>query len=84
MQLHSTDVESPPPPPRACMRIHPDNKSCSDLGRALVLNGPPAKPPGGLLRTSIRPTLNLILLRASVCTFTLRVSHAPISVECWF
>jgi len=28
---HSTDVESPPPPPRVCMSIHPEGKSCSDL-----------------------------------------------------
>ena len=37
---------------------------------------------GGLLRTSTRPTLNLLLLlRASVCVFTLKVSRAPISVR---
>jgi hypothetical protein len=39
---HSTNVESPPPPPRVCMS-------------------------GGLLRTSTRPTMNLLLLlRVSV------------------
>ena len=36
---------------------------------------------GGLLRTSTRPTLNILLLRASVCAFTLKVSHAPISAR---
>ena len=35
---------------------------------------------GGVLRTSTRPTLNLILLQAS----KLKVSHAPMSVECLF
>ena len=29
---HSTDVESPPSPPRVCMSIHPEGKSCSHLG----------------------------------------------------
>ena len=29
---HSTNVESPPPPPRLCMSIHPEGKSCSCLG----------------------------------------------------
>ena len=30
---HSTDVQSPPPPPaHACICIHPGRKSCSDLG----------------------------------------------------
>ena len=38
---------------------------------------------GSSLRTSTRPTLNLLpLLRASGCVSTLKVSHAPISVEC--
>ena len=37
------------------------------------------------MRTSTRPTLNfLLLLRASVKAFTLKVNHAPISVECFF
>ena len=36
----------------------------------------------GLLRTSTRPTLNLLLLLASVCACTLKVSRDPISVEC--
>ena len=40
---HSTDVESPPPPPRVCMSIHPEGKSCSDLRGVLVLNDPPAR-----------------------------------------
>ena len=52
---------------------------------------------GGVLRTSTRLTLSLLLLRASVCPYvektaspaplTLKVSHAPISVgdlECLF
>ena len=40
---------------------------------------------GGSLRISIRPTLTLLLLliRAFVLTFTVKVSHAPISVECF-
>jgi len=41
---------------------------------------------GGVLRTSTPPTLNILLLlrilRAYVCVSTLKVSHAPISVEC--
>ena len=30
---HSTDVESPPPPPtpRVCMSIHPERKSCGHV-----------------------------------------------------
>jgi hypothetical protein len=37
---------------------------------------------GGVLIIRARPTLNLLLLpRASVYSFTLRVSHVPISVE---
>ena len=39
----------------------------------------------GPLRTSTRPTLHFLLLRvllASVSAFTLKVSHASISVEC--
>ena len=28
---HSTDVDSPPPPPRVYMSIHPEGKSSSDL-----------------------------------------------------
>jgi len=39
---HSTDVESPLPPPRVCMSIHFEERSCFDLGRVLVLNDPPA------------------------------------------
>jgi len=54
---------------------------------------------GGSFRTSTRPTLNLILLslnlillslnlilllRESILAFILKVSHAPISVECLF
>ena len=38
---------------------------------------------GWLLRTSTRPKMDvLLLLRASVCAFTPKVSHSPISVEC--
>jgi len=37
----STDVESPPP--RVSMSIHTQGSSCSDLGRVLVLNDPPAR-----------------------------------------
>jgi len=37
------------------------------------------------LRTNTRLTLALLLLlRASVCAFTLTVSHAPMWVECLF
>jgi len=53
-----------------------------------IPRSPSSSPPpqaGGLLRTSAPPTLNRLLLRrASVCAFTLKVSHAPISVECLF
>ena len=41
--MHSTDVESPPPPLCVYMSIHPEAKSCSDQGRALVLNDTPAR-----------------------------------------
>jgi len=38
---HSTDVESPsPPPPCVCMSIHPEGESCSDLGWVHVLSDP--------------------------------------------
>ena len=37
---HPTGVESHPPPSHVCMSIHPEGKSCSDLGRVLVLNDP--------------------------------------------
>jgi hypothetical protein len=43
---HSTDVESTTPPPRVCMSIHPRGKSCSDLGRVLVLTDPGGGPGG--------------------------------------
>ena len=36
--LHSTDVESPPPPIRVCMNIQPTGKSCSYLGRVCVFS----------------------------------------------
>ena len=43
---------------------------------------------GGMLRMSIRPPSNalilLLLLRMSVCAFTLTLSHAPMSVDCLF
>ena len=44
---HSTHVASPPPPhPPYTMRVfvsvHPEGKSCSDLGRVLVVNDPTA------------------------------------------
>jgi len=38
----STDSEYPAPPPGVCMSIHPEGKSCSDLGRVLDLNDPTA------------------------------------------
>jgi hypothetical protein len=38
---HLTDIDPAPPPPRVCMRISPQGKSCFDLGRMLVLNDPP-------------------------------------------
>ena len=40
---HSTDVESSPRPPRVCMRFHNQDKLCSDMGRVLVCNDPPAR-----------------------------------------
>ena len=42
---HSSDDGSPPPPPHVCMSIHTEGKSCSDLGRVLVLNDPTARCP---------------------------------------
>jgi len=55
--------------------------SVSAISR-LVLGGIKA---GGVLITSTRPTFNLLLLLcASVRALTLKVSHAPISVECLF
>jgi hypothetical protein len=42
---------------------------------------------GGVLITSTRPTLHpllLLLLRAYVYAVPLKVSHAPIEVQCWF
>ena len=43
---------------------------------------------GGLLRTGTRPTSNLLLLlrrlHVSIWAFTLKVTHAPMSVECLF
>ena len=39
---HSTDVESACCPPRFCMSIHTQGKSCSDIRRVIVLNDPPA------------------------------------------
>jgi len=38
---HSTDVEYSPPS-RVCMGVHPEDKSCTDLGLVLVLNDPAA------------------------------------------
>jgi hypothetical protein len=32
---HPTNVEYPSPPPRVYISIHPQGKSCSDLGRVL-------------------------------------------------
>jgi len=34
---HSTNVGSPPPPPRVCLSIQPEGTSCFDFGRVLVL-----------------------------------------------
>ena len=47
---HSTDVESPPPPPRlpprVCIDIHAGGELCSDFGRVLVfIQSPPPSPP---------------------------------------
>jgi len=39
---HSTRAESSHPPLRVCMSVNPLGKSCSDLGRVLVLNDPAA------------------------------------------
>jgi len=50
--MHSTDVElieSPPHPLRVCMSFH-HGKSCSNVGRVVVLNDPPV----GVL-TSLKP-----------------------------
>ena len=49
---HSNDVgpPPPPPPPRLHTRILSYGKSCSDVGRVLVLNDPPPRaraPPQG-------------------------------------
>jgi hypothetical protein len=38
---HSTDVESPPSPPRKCMSIHTEGKSCSYIGSSACTNDPP-------------------------------------------
>jgi hypothetical protein len=57
-----TDVKSHPPlSHHICTSIHTQGKSCSDLGRVLLLNYPPARA-GGSLKTGTRPTLNLLLL----------------------
>ena len=37
---HSTDFESPPPPPRVCTSIHPELESCSDLGSSACSRRP--------------------------------------------
>jgi hypothetical protein len=53
----------------------PESQLASDVPRRLAAAG-------GVLRTSTRPTLMILfLLRASVWAFTLKVSHAPISLE---
>ena len=41
--MHSTDSGSLPPLPRVCLSIISKGKSCSDLGRVLVLDDPPAR-----------------------------------------
>jgi hypothetical protein len=41
--MHSTYVESPPPPQRVPTSIHTQGEPCSELGRVLVLNDPPAR-----------------------------------------
>jgi hypothetical protein len=49
---HSTGVASAHPSPRICMSIHPYGKSCSGIGRVLVLHDPLARPNvnvGGLM-----------------------------------
>jgi hypothetical protein len=40
---HSTDVASFPPLPRVRMSTHAEGEPCSDLGRVLLLNNPPAR-----------------------------------------
>ena len=45
-------------PASVSMGIHPEVKSCFDLGRVLVLNDPPAAREGGLLRTSNGPAVS--------------------------
>jgi hypothetical protein len=46
---HSTVVKTPPPP-RACMSIHTEGNACSDIGRVLVLDGPPVESPPSATR----------------------------------
>jgi hypothetical protein len=40
---HSTDIESPPPSPRVCMRVDPEGDHAPISDRALVLNDPPVR-----------------------------------------
>ena len=40
---YSTDFDSPFPPHRCCMSIHPEERSRSDIGLVLVLNDPPGR-----------------------------------------
>jgi hypothetical protein len=72
---HSTDVESPPPPPPPClcMSMHTQGKSCSDPGRVLLLNDPPAHSPRKQVMVSSYSS------PLASCNFT--ISHAPISAE---
>jgi len=48
---HFTDFEYPPPPPRVCMSIQPEGKSCTDLGRVFVLNDPAASQTRGVIES---------------------------------
>jgi hypothetical protein len=36
----SIDVETPPSPPRVCMHVYPEGKSCSDIGPVACCQGP--------------------------------------------
>jgi len=62
--MDSTDVESPPPPLRGVI----EKKHSTDVESPLHPHTPRVCMRGGTLRTSTRPTLNLLLLLRILCT----------------
>jgi len=78
--MHSTDVESPPPspppppppppsphPPHVCMSIDPEGKSSSDIGSSACSHRPSCAVPPLLWRVGVLPILTTSIALLAAC-----------------